>query len=526
MADTFERKMEQVVNAYLNGDSVLHAAREAGVSTVKARKILITAGLWESETSIKIGNLLRQGMGTEQIAEELSVSVKNVQAYMPYGKGIYQEGQRSFEAIRADKYRRRMREAAAMQVVQRADKRKNEEGQEKAIRGRREGRESVGGQKKPVVRRLHLELNMQDVTEKDIQILKKYGAMKDAISRDILVPEDITLHALNYAILRMFGWQNGHLHHFRLPEEDLGQLTGNQFAAWAEMAGIYFRFPTEDYEDIYWDDDYKEGQSIKTWMRKKYSGPYTYKGYGEHYLVSQIEVRDLFSRWEEITVREFDFLKRREPYRVKLREATIGQVEQAFADMDCRELVERLPLAQVLRVPGKCGEGIAAVKRDLAEKLAGLDVNEGIAQYESGRFRSERKVRECLTQYDIPVMPVTDQLFYRYDYGDGWEVGICCTGEYRKEGEGIWTDAAGREADVGSEKLEEVLEKCCPICIAKDGIELVDDVGGIHGFCEMLRIICEWDPQDEEQCRERAAMLDWAEGMGWTGRKRSPEQTL
>ena len=187
---------------------------------------------------------------------------------------------------------------------------------------------------------------------------------------------------------------------------------------------------------------------------------------------------------------------------------------------------ERLPLAQVLRVPGKCGEGIAAVKRDLAEKLAGLDVNEGIAQYESGRFRSERKVREYLTQYDIPVMPVTDQLFYRYDYGDGWEVGICCTGEYRKEGEGIWTDAAGREADVGSEKLEEVLEKCCPICIAKDGIELVDDVGGIHGFCEMLRIICEWDPQDEEQCRERAAMLDWAEGMGWTGRKRSPEQTL
>ena len=35
-----------------------------------------------------------------------------------------------------------------------------------------------------------------------------------------------------------------------------------------------FRFPCEDYEDIYWDDDYKASMSVKNWLRKKYTGPY------------------------------------------------------------------------------------------------------------------------------------------------------------------------------------------------------------------------------------------------------------
>ena len=56
--------------------------------------------------------------------------------------------------------------------------------------------------------------------------------------------------------LRAFGWQNGHLHHFSLPEDVFAALTDNQFSTWAELAGVYFRFPTENYEDIYWDDDY------------------------------------------------------------------------------------------------------------------------------------------------------------------------------------------------------------------------------------------------------------------------------
>lgn len=57
----------------------------------------------------------------------------------------------------------------------------------------------------------------------------------------------------------------------------------------------------------------------------------------------------MFRRWKEITVREFNFRAddQPEPYKVKLRDAAVDQVEHAFADIYCRELIERLPVADL-----------------------------------------------------------------------------------------------------------------------------------------------------------------------------------
>lgn len=83
------KQVREIIRLYSSNNSILETARAAGLSTVKVRKILITEGLWESDTSIKIGTLLEQGLTTEEIAEILCMSVKNVQAYMPYERGIY-----------------------------------------------------------------------------------------------------------------------------------------------------------------------------------------------------------------------------------------------------------------------------------------------------------------------------------------------------------------------------------------------------------------------------------------------------
>lgn len=69
----------------------------------------------------------------------------------------------------------------------------------------------------------------------------------------------------------------------------------------------------------------------------------------------------------------------------------------------------------------------------------------------------------------------------------------------------------------------EIVEKHRPICIAKDGIELVDDVGGIRGFCDRLKTIYETDLDDDKEMEEGDSMPGWAEMMGWTGRKIRPE---
>ena len=527
MVNITGKQIEEIIKVYSTNNSILKTAEATGVSTVKVRKILITEGLWESDTSIRIGNLLKQGLTTEKIAEILYMSVKNVQAYMPYERGVYGVDELSSEAIRADKYRNRMKKAASMQVIKKTQEDNTSE-RIKEVADDRIIKISPHDDDRPDVLKLHLELNMEYVDEEELQTLRKYGSMNEAISRDILVPADITLHALNYAILRMFGWQNGHLHNFSLPESIFRELTENQFNTWSKMAGVYFRFPTENFEDIYWDDDYRKGESIRSWMKKKYTGPYKYRGYGEHYLMNQMEVQDMFSRWDEITVREFKFGagKQLDPYNVKLKEATIDQVTHAFADVTCHELIERVPLADILYEKNKNTVDFTKIRTYLDSKIASLDVNTVLEEFENKRFKSMKAKREFLEKYNIPVLPITDQLIYSYDYGDGWKVRIHCENAYKLDKAGAWKDMQGETVDATVDNFKEVMEKHRPICIAKDGIELVDDVGGIGGFCRMLQTIYECDINDEESLEERENMLGWADMMGWTGRKISPKQTL
>ena len=52
----------------------------------------------------------------------------------------------------------------------------------------------------------------------------------------------------------------------------------------------------------------------------------------------------------------------------------------------------------------------------------------------------------------------------------------------------------------------------------------MDDVGGIYGFCRMLKTI--YETGIEEDREERESMLGWADMMGWTGRKIGLKQTL
>lgn len=262
---------------------------------------------------------------------------------MPYERGTYGGTQISGDAIRSGNYRNRMKNAAGMQVVKR-------EKIEKIIEVDTQMKENDQNLN---MLKLHLELDMEYVGEEEKELLKKHGHMKNSISRDILVPSDITLYALHYVIQRAFGWQNGHLHNFSLPDHVFEELTDNRFSAWAELAGVYFRFPTENFEDIYWDDDYEENQSFKSWLKKKYTGPYQYKGFSEHYLHNQEEVRGMFSRWDEITD---------------------------------HELLERPPITSLMYTG------------------------------------QENSIAEAKERCNIDVLPITHQLNYSYDYGDGWKV--------------------------------------------------------------------------------------------------------
>ena len=70
MRNISDKQIDEIIQTYQVTNSILETARMIGVSTVKVRKVLITEGLWESDTSNKIGALLKQGYQTEEVAAD------------------------------------------------------------------------------------------------------------------------------------------------------------------------------------------------------------------------------------------------------------------------------------------------------------------------------------------------------------------------------------------------------------------------------------------------------------------------
>ena len=424
---------------------------------------------------------------------------------------------------------------------------------------------------------MKLRLTLSEEGLRDRRILETYGKSKEGIVRDILVPANITLHALHYAIQRAFGWQNSHLHHYEFPKGVFNKLLlafGSAetplYIDWEKLCGIYFRFPSEDYNDIYWDDDYEGDESIKSWFRRKYKAPYRYEGFSEHYLECRNFVAKERIRNPSIRVSpsfaEYTAAKNegREP---DLRTESIDTI--SFEDMNrmweygMEELLERIELIdlifphhvslpknwreQIIRLSDSSEATVFVLKRLAhlqkslvdAYNLYGQDESAGIIAYN----KAYREYKLFVSEYDLKPIPVSDSLVYKYDYGDGWQIDICCEEVfYTKDGwdypnkygyvsPPISTEDVLRSTEaydssnvaVDSETREQIARVVAlfrPVCISADGLPVLDDVGGIHGYCDFLKELHEGSDEEREEMR------DWAKGQGWTGRRQKPENIL
>lgn len=267
--------------------------------------------------------------------------------------------------------------------------------------------------------KLHLEL--MDFDEEELEVLRKYGRAQNGISRDILlVLAEMPLHNLHYAIQKAFGWQNSHLHHFRYEDAVFDGLFHEQFISWVPFCGLYFRFPSEDFDDIYWDDDYKEGRSVKSWLRSKYIGPYYYGGNGEHYLTAQLTSRFFMQANKTVEIGpSFDEYRQGKRGRTsyKIEDVPMEAMKRYFP-VGMNELLERIPVGQLIGLKQTNSEELTALIRS---SLQSFDAN--LKELSDCNERKDDEAREALVRKtDYPVVPLSDCLIYRYDYGDDWTV--------------------------------------------------------------------------------------------------------
>src|SRR5690625_2130677 len=76
--------------------------------------------------------------------------------------------------------------------------------------------------------------------------------------------------------------------------------------------------------------------------------------------------------------------------------------------------------------------------------------------------------------------PITKELIYNYDFGDDWIVNITKHND---------CDDLLEQNKLAAYELEEaqdtVLMKHKPVCLHKDGLSILDDVGGLGGFADL-----------------------------------------
>lgn len=497
--------MLKVRQAYENtqdegNDSIRAVASKFNLSRTKVRKILITLGTIESDITERALKLKKSGKSLGEIADELGCSISTVSTYLPYDTVIYNGEERSSAAIRHEKYRKRNKLVASKQI----NKNKNT---------RKEWKEIMKNEEQKVIK-LKLELNLDWA---DMDVLKKYGKVKEGITREVLVPANMNLHALHFIIQKSFGWQNCHLHNFSLPDNIYYDITKNSFLKWADYCGVYFRFPSEDYEDIYWDDDYNENYSVKSWFRSKYSGRYLYFGRSEHLIEAKKAVRDFIAENESVDVipNLEDMLNLKyediedtayDPGTKKIEDATCDELHLYLTEGGgLKELLERLKITEVL--------GERSDQNQLDALVA--DANKRFKENDTKDY-SEFDYFEEMNSLDGTALPLTDELIYEYDYGDGWEVKIKLEDEYYN----------GEIADGElHDQVEMVATKQMPLCIALDGLPVLDEVGGIGGYCEMLMAI--HGEGMEESCYDNPEETkEWARMQGWTGRMNRPDKLL
>ena len=570
----FSEQYSNIVETYEELGSISAVVEKLHVSEVKVRRVLITEGLWSSRSSRQIAELMEEGLSATEIADKLSLTVKAVEAYMPYRRGLYDPEHQSPSAVRSDEYRKRNAAVARKQVHSEnslfpaIDHIKMEEINMTTVKQLYEKHM----EKPPQIMKLRLTLSEEWLDDRNV--LERYGKSKRGIMREILVPANITLHALHYVIQRAFGWRNSHLHHFEYTEDVFHKLLGSfgnekepLYTDWEKLCGVYFQFPSEEFDDIYWDDDYSGYESVKSWFQKKYTAPYFYGGFSEHYLEcwdnllrerEENPVVRVFPSFEEYTAAK---LEGREP---EHRMVPIDKI--SFEDMNrvnnygMEELLERNTLIDLIFprnvAPAKnwkeqiakitASQKITADVRDRLHQLR-ESIEEAAELYADGNYNgliqydwNMSEYKELVEHYDPKPVPMSNSLIYKYDYGDSWEVTINCEEVfYTKIGEDedgytvvpvtkedvfYVTEAYNSDnIPVDAETRDQIARMVTlnrPVCIAADGLPVLDDVGGINGYCSFLSELHEGDVEDRRETRE------WARGQGWTGRMQKPENIL
>lgn len=94
--------------------SLNEVAEEMDITTVKARKLLISGGVYSTELSRKVQEMEKAGMKIEEIVEKTLLKQSSVYSYLPYLKGTYKLPDPTLYAEQTRRFRARKKAVAEL----------------------------------------------------------------------------------------------------------------------------------------------------------------------------------------------------------------------------------------------------------------------------------------------------------------------------------------------------------------------------------------------------------------------------
>lgn len=97
--------MNEIAEYYKKCDNLKETSAAFGIGWQKARKILITEGVYTSETAEKVQKMRNSGASVEDIMKKLGMSKSAVNSYLPYERTVYNKEDPSKNAMKIRKWR-------------------------------------------------------------------------------------------------------------------------------------------------------------------------------------------------------------------------------------------------------------------------------------------------------------------------------------------------------------------------------------------------------------------------------------
>ena len=121
-----QEQRQAAVALYEEGNSIQSIADALSLNPIKVRKLLITAGVYESEIADAVNSAFETQQGIpykealEVVAAELNLSKASVTSYLPYKKGVYfrENCEREQISVAAEGLRRMRQRKKAVEALQ------------------------------------------------------------------------------------------------------------------------------------------------------------------------------------------------------------------------------------------------------------------------------------------------------------------------------------------------------------------------------------------------------------------------